>query len=194
MRALFVGDSNKHQKSAHSLRKLLSRKKWWFIGILVIIIGGALTVWLIISSQESAKSQKTALQAQESKNAKETVVKADKIAFQGDSKKAASLLDGAISKTTSGDNKSKLLTEKALILCDSNNLDDALKAAIDNYNIKQTLSSASLVGRIAQKKGDTAMAKQYYTIALKLVDNSDSLAGSDKAYLQGILNGLDQSK
>lgn len=182
-------NNQNQQKLAPQLyKRFFCKKKYVIVAITALIIISA-GIWLFLYLQKpQAVSQKT-------RTVDETIAEADKTAFQGNRQGATKLLDTALGKTTNANDKSKILAEKTVILYDGgDSLDDALQAALGSYNAKKTLGSASLVGMVARKKGDVATAKQYYTIALSLIDNSDPLAKSDQDYLNGILSDLDQSK
>lgn len=171
------------------------KKKIIFIGIIVIVIGVSAGAAIFFSNMQNKTSDDpnsatgiSRLPSEEKADA------ADKAALENDLATGVKEFDKALESTSDAHEKFILLSRKATLLFNNNDLDGALVAATDAYELEKTSDSAAFVGQVAHAKGDKVKALEYYKKAKELIDGSDPFAQEDGEYYDSIILELETGK
>jgi tetratricopeptide (TPR) repeat protein len=170
--------------------------------IIIVIVGVSSAVAIILSNQSvtndaNNKKDTSSDQAQspQTKQAQTKANDAEKIAYSGNVNGSVAALDEAIKNTNDNHSKFIYYSQKALILYNNKQLDEALIAAKKAFELEQKQDAAAFVGQIARDKGDKATAIEYYKKAIELVDTGGSpMAEKDKKYYQDIVTTLESGR
>lgn len=166
--------------------------------IIVVVVGMSSAVAIFLSNQSVNNSNtakqdgsNSASQDPKTKQAQSKASDADKLANAGNVNGSVAALDEAIKNTNDTHSKFIYYSQKALILYNNKQLDEALVAAKKAFELEQKQDAAAFVGQIARDKGDKPTAIEYYKKAIELVDaNGSPMAEKDKKYYQDIVTAL----
>jgi len=176
-----------HHKHKHS-----SRKKWFIISAVVIVLfaGGVAAGWMFISNQQPAQATLPLTQDQFD----QTISDAQTMANNGDTSGASAAYDNAVKATNDTYQKSVLTLEKAVIYLNEKNYEQALVIAKQAESINSNFEVAKIIAQIYDEKGDKQNAITYYQKTIQLIDKNDPMASDDAEYYQGLITELGATK
>lgn len=166
-----------------------------FAAIIIVVVGASAAAAILLSPRNDSSVKKTNEKtptAQQAHPAEQKADEASKLAYAGDVQAGVDVLDAAIKGSSDTHAKFIYYSQKAILLFNNKNLDGALLAAKQAFELEQAVDSAAFVGQIARAKGDRATALDYYKKALALVDVEGNPMGQrDKEYYTGIVAELE---
>lgn len=182
-------DDNK-QQPIKSSKKHFPRKKRWIIGAILVVILVAAAVsagtWFVVN-----RNQQPTVQTQDViKATSQTVSSAQALANNGKLDEAKAAYDNAAKNASDDDQKSIFLSQKATLLFNTGNYDEALVVALEAESAKKDAAIEGFIAQIYEKKGDKQKAIEYCQNAIDLVDKSQSVSDSDIQYYQSVIRRL----
>jgi tetratricopeptide (TPR) repeat protein len=168
-----------------------------FVIIILIVIGlsaGAAILLTRHSDTPVAQTNKKTSTVPKELPAEKTADDAEKLAYNGDVAGGTQALDEAIKNTDNSQDQYIYYSRKATLLLNNHDLNGALTAAVQAYNLQKTSNSAALVGQIARSKGDAQQATDYYNKAIAAIDPTDPFSKEDKAYYQMVVSDIAKGK
>ncbi len=186
--------NNKRQKEGFGSNNLSINKKWFAIGVIVILfIAGIVGGWLYVGYNQKAKEDK--LVAQELKRTEivdSTAAEAQKIIDSGGkASQAEKLYDTAIKEAVNDSGlTNRLLLDEATLYFNDNDFDKALTTAFQAETVVKDDNVEQFIAQIYEKKGDSKNAIKYYQQAITLVDKTQPMADSDIKYYQTRITAL----
>lgn len=181
--------NNNQQQKTSKLKKRISTRKRWIIGItvLLLLVSGVVGVWFFLNSQKKPTSQQDQPLNQETHK---TISNAQVLASNGKVDAAKMAYDTAIKNTNDNSQKSILFSQKATLLFNKRLYDEALVAALQAESAQKDAAIESFIAQIYEKKGDKQQAIVYYQKAILLVDSSQAIADSDIQYYKSVIHRL----
>ncbi len=165
--------------------------------ITIIVISAGVALFLFLnrpSPTTNSETQSTLNTLPGVEVSPQTEKKADeaaKIAYEGNVEEGVKALDESISSATDSYDKFVFYSQKATVLFNSGDKDNAIIAAKSAYEIEKNASSAALVGQIAKSMNDTVVALDYYKKALGLVDSNSPFATLDREEYQRLITEIE---
>ena len=180
-------DNNKQQQSTPLSKKHSSRKKRWIVSfVLILVLCGVIVAWFVVT-----REKKTTPQTQDiNKATSQTVSDAQALANNGKVDAAKAAYDAAAKNTNDNDQKSIFLSQKATLLFNNAQYEEALVVALEAESAKKDATAEGFIAQIYEKKGDKQKAIEYYQSALVLVDKSQPTSDVDIQYYQSVIRRL----
>lgn len=172
------------------------RKTLIFIGVIILVIGisvgAALGFNKVLNKRDSNdKDNSDIVVSADNNTALEASAKAEEQAFNGDLEGGLKTYDRAINSVSDSEAKASLYSNKATLLFNNGDYDQALKMAQQAYSLNSSPGYAAFIGQIARAKGDTTMALEYYKKARDSIDfENNPMAEFDEEYYSSIIAEL----
>ena len=187
-----VSPDNQHPvKVGGEKTKRLSRKNIVIILVfLVICVGGFIGYGLYVQSQAKKHIAWTPYDDKQKKEIQNIYDEGKALVDGGKTDQATALLDARVDATKDQEVKSALLLNKAMIYRNQNDLNQALKYALEAETYHKTWELEKIIAEIYVGMGNKEKAIEYYKKSIQYNDSRSMMYESDNAHSNNKISGL----